>query len=111
MLILEDSGYKKLKADHKLIVNKAITKLEHIILGMNDFTEFVANNPAIHDSYDDFYVYKYLTKGFSVRILYRYDDELEIHRFHFKKGDRDNSKYIEDFEDYVSSYYKQPQRR
>jgi hypothetical protein len=104
MIIIESSGYKKLKQDQQNVVNKAITKLCSLIEGLGDFRCFVVNNPAIHDSYGDFYVYKYTTKGFSVRLLYRCNKQLEIHRFHFKKGDRDNSKYIEAFEEYVKGY-------
>ena len=62
------------------------------INNISNFKEYTVNNPVIHDSYGDFYVYKYITKSFSVRILYRYNTMLEIHKFHFKKGDRDNSK-------------------
>jgi len=74
-------------------------------LGKNEFTNFIQNNPVIHDSYGKFYVYKFSTKSYSVRLLYLYNNGiLEIHKFHFKKGDRDNSKYIEGFEEYVSNY-------
>lgn len=107
MIIVESSGYNKLKSDQRHVVDKAVNKLCSIIQGLDDFRRFTINNPAIHDSYGDFYVYKYITKGFSVRILYRCDKQLEIHRFHFKRGDRDNSKYIEYFEQYVEQFKKE----
>ena len=106
MIIVESSGYKKLKQDQKHVIDKAICKLCSLIQSLGDFKCFIINNPVIHDSYGDFYVYKYVTKGFSVRLLYRCDNQLEVHRFHFKKGDRDNSKYIESFESYVYEYNK-----
>ena len=99
-------GYDKLEPTKKQIVDKAVKKLELLLHNMPDFkSRRSGNNPAIHDSYGkDFYVYKYMAKGHSVRLLYRYTDRLEIHMAHFKQGDRDNSKYIEVFENYVRQY-------
>lgn len=107
--IIESSGYHKMNHTRQQIVDKACDKLETQIkrIGKDEFSKFMMNNPVIHDSYGNFYVYKFSTKSYSVRLLYLYDtesDTLEIHRFHFKKGDRDNSKYIEGFEEYASQY-------
>lgn len=106
MRILNESGYDKLEPTRKRVVDKAVKKLDLLIRNMPDFKSCRnGNNPAIHDSYgDSFYVYKFMSKGYSVRLLYRYNGRLEIHMFHFKQGDRDNSKYIETFEDYVQKY-------
>lgn len=106
-VILESSGYEKLDKNKKNIIDKGIKKLDSLINNFSNFKEYTVNNPVIHDSYGDFYVYKYITKSFSVRILYRYNTMLEIHKFHFKKGDRDNSKYIEIFENYASEFRKE----
>lgn len=109
--IIESSGYHKLNHTRRQIVDKACEKLETQInnIGKDKFNKYMMNNsnPVIHDSYGNFYMYKFVTKSYSVRLLYLYNidkDTLEIHKFHFKKGDRDNSKYIEDFEEYVSNY-------
>lgn len=105
MLKIEDSsGYKKLDVNKQQVIKKAAKKLESFIKTMSDFTAQTENNPVIHDSYGDFYVYKHITKNYNVRILYSYDKEsdlLTFYRFHFKKGDRDNSKYIDNFESFV----------
>lgn len=107
VVILETSGCYKLKQDKQREINKAIDKLSYLIKTMGDFSSFVINNPAIHDAYEDFYVYKYIGRKCSIRLLYRYSNgELEIHLYHFKKGDRDNSKYIEVFEEYANNYYR-----
>lgn len=106
--INKDSGFKKLNAEKKRVIHKASKKLLNIIYTLDDFTANMINNPAIHDAYGNFYVYKFSTRDFSVRLLYRYvkdKDILEIHRFHFKEGDSDNSKYIEYFEKYVEDYH------
>ena len=111
MVIIDCSDYNKLKQDQKNVINKAVKKLDTIINGLGDFRACMYNNPAIHDSYGDFYVYKYMTKGFSVRLLYRYQNNtVELHQFHFKKGDRDNSKYIEHFELYVDKFTRKDRR-
>lgn len=107
VVILETSGCYKLKQDKQREINKAIDKLSYLIKAMGDFSSFVINNPAIHDAYEDFYVYKYTGMKCSIRLLYRYSNgKLEIHLCHFKKGDRDNSKYIEVFEEYANNYYR-----
>lgn len=101
---LDSSGYYKLKNDKQKTLSKAAKKLESQIygLGTSNFCNFITNNPVIHDSYGNFYVYKFRGKGCSVRLLYKYSNNvLEIHMFHFKKGDKDNSKYIETFESYA----------
>lgn len=103
--ILETSGCYKLKKDKQREINKAVKKLGYLINTMGDFSNFVVNNPAIHDAYGDFYVYKYIGQKCSIRLLYRYiNNELEIHLCHFKQGDKDNSKYIEVFEEYTTKY-------
>lgn len=105
--IIESSGYNKLNHTRQQIVDKACIKLESQLekLGYDNFYKIKSNNPVIHDNYGKFYVYKFSTKSYSVRLLYVVnEDNIEIHRFHFKKGDRDNSKYIEGFEEYVSQY-------
>ena len=105
---MENFNYHKMNYDRIMAINKASKKLESLLqkIGYENFSTFMVNNPVIHDSYHDgFYVYKYITKGYSIRLLYRYDGEiLEIHKAHFKKGDKDNSKYIDDFKFYVSQY-------
>lgn len=105
--IEQSSDYKKLDANKKQVIKKAAKKLELFIKGMDNFKAQTENNPAIHDSYGDFYVYKYITKSYNVRILYTYDREsdlLTLYKFHFKKGDRDNSKYIDTFENFVRNF-------
>lgn len=103
--ILESSGFNKLKEDRVRELNKAINKLKHLLSNINIFNEYITNNPVIHDSYKDFYVYKFTGHKCSIRLLYRYENDiLEIHQMHFKKGDKDNSKYIKEFENYVDNY-------
>lgn len=109
--ILKTSEYHKLDWTKQRIVDKACEKLETQInnIGKENFTTYMRNynNPVIHDSYRGFYLYKFVTKSYSIRILYLYKketDTIEIHRIHFKKGDRDNSKYIDDFEAYTAQY-------
>lgn len=108
MLRIEDSsGYRKLDANKRQVIKKAAKKLELFIKTMDNFTAQTENNPVIHDSYGDFYVYKHITKNYNVRILYTYDKELDLltfYRFHFKKGDKDNSKYIDVFENFVKNF-------
>lgn len=101
--MLVEAGYDKLEPTKKRVVDKAVKKLDLLIHNMSDFKSYRnGNNPAIHDSFgNDFYAYKFMIKNHSVRLLYRYNGKLEIHMVHFKQGDRDNSKYIEIFEDYV----------
>jgi hypothetical protein len=103
--ILETSGYHKLKKDKQREIDKAIDKLIYFIKTMKRFNSFIINNPTIHDAYADFYVYKHNGNRCSIRILYKYiNNTTEIHLFHFKSGDRDNAKYIDVFEQYVSNY-------
>lgn len=105
MRIADKSGYYKLEPSKKRAVDKAVKKLSSLIQKMPGFqTCKNGNNPAIHDSYGPFYVYKHTTKEYSVRLLYKYANDLEIHMIHFKQGERDNSKYIEVFERYAWSY-------
>lgn len=105
MCITAEIGYDKLEPTKKRVVDKAVKKLDLLIHNMPNFKSYRnGNNPAIHDSFgNDFYAYKYMAKGYSVRLLYRYNGKLEVHMIHFKQGDRDNSKYIEIFENYVQN--------
>lgn len=109
--ILESSDYHKMDWTRRQIVDRACEKLETQLnnIGKDRFTEFMRNynNPVIHDSYGSFFLYKFVTKSYSIRILYLYNketDTIEVHKVHFKKGDRDNSKYIDTFERYVANY-------
>ena len=104
--ILKISGYHKLKKDKQHKINKAIEKLIYFIKTMKRFNNFIINNPTIHDAYSgDFYTYKYNGKKCSIRILYKYiNNVLEIHLYHFKNGDRNNSSYIKEFEEYANNY-------
>jgi len=112
LIVLSGSGYDKLSGSHKKCINKGIDKLISLLQTKGRyFEEDKINNPLIHDSYKNrFYMFKYVVKNFSVRILYRCDFHndndftLQIHKFHFKKGDRDNSKYIEEFERYSEEF-------
>ena len=106
--ILKTSGYHKLKKDKQCKIDKAIEKLIYFIKNMKRFNNFIINNPTIHDAYDgDFYTYKYNGKKCSIRILYKYiNNVLEIHLYHFKCGDRDNSRYIKKFEEYTNNHEK-----
>ena len=105
----DNSQLEKLSGSHRLAIQKAMEKLSNMLAySGKDFNRINGNNPMIHDSYGNgFYLYKYITKNFSVRILYRCNfekNEVEIHQIHLKKGDIDNSKYIEEFKKYVDNY-------
>ena len=108
MLVINDSsGFKKMDANKQQVIRKAAKKLESFLKTMDNFTAQIENNPVIHDAYGNFYVYKYISKNCNVRILYTYEKELDIltfYKFHFKKGDRDNSKYIDTFKNFVRNF-------